>query len=101
MSAAATPRMERFFEQMKQATRPAATRLPLPNGAATHFVRDPNRVAGATEWPADDTVTPAARLRPDLQLVGRPNPIPVDDGRPMVTPKLERVGYEPVGAKVS
>jgi hypothetical protein len=100
VSAAAKPRIERSFEQMKQAIRSAASRRPLPNGPATHFARDSTRVAGATEWPSDDPVTPVARLRP-LHLVGRPDPIPVDDGRPMVTSRREAVGYEPVGAKVS
>lgn len=100
MSAAAKPRIERFFKKMKQAT-PVAARRPLPNGPAIQFARDPNRVTGAREWPADAPVTPAARLRPYFHLVGRPAPIPMDDGRPMVTPRLGGVGYEPVGAKVS
>ena len=65
MSAVAKQRIERIFKQMKQASRPAAMRRPPPDGPATEFARDPDRVAGAPEWPTDDLVPPAARLLMD------------------------------------
>lgn len=59
---AAKPRIERLLKRAKRARRRAALRRPLPIGPATRFVRHPERISGATEWPADDPITPAARL---------------------------------------
>jgi hypothetical protein len=62
VSAVAEPQIERWFAHMKRARRRVALRRLIPNGPATQFTRHPDRVAGATDWPADDPITPGARL---------------------------------------
>lgn len=68
MSAAAKPHIERLLARMDRLRHRAAAHRLLPGGRVSRFARDPDRPAGATEWPVDDPVTPAARL----MLAGEP-----------------------------
>ena len=64
MNRGAKPVVERLLARMRQA-QSSAVRRPLREGPSTHFRRDPDRISGATDWPADDPVTPAARRMMD------------------------------------